>query len=56
MTLDGMMREAEITKRVIAAVPDASAHYRPDPNARTAKDLAWHIANTNVSFSMESPT
>jgi uncharacterized damage-inducible protein DinB len=50
MMLDGIMREAEITKKVIAAVPDAAAHYRPDPNARTAKDLAWHIANTDVQF------
>jgi uncharacterized damage-inducible protein DinB len=45
MTLDGILREAEITKKVIAAVPDAASSYRPDPNARTAKELAWHIAN-----------
>ncbi len=38
--------------------------YRPEPNARTARELAWHIANTDVqfldgiadlNFSMESP-
>jgi uncharacterized damage-inducible protein DinB len=50
VTLDGIMREAETTKRVIAAVPDAASNYRPDPNARTAKDLAWHLANTDVQF------
>jgi len=50
MMLDGFKREAETTKRVIAAVPDAKSDYRPDPNARTAKDLAWHIANTDVQF------
>jgi uncharacterized damage-inducible protein DinB len=50
MMLDGIMREAEITKKIIAAVPDAASHYRPDPNARTAKELAWHIANTDVQF------
>src|SRR5215467_2620665 len=64
MMLDGIAREAEITKRVIGAVPDAKSEYRPDPNARTAKELAWHIANTDVQFldgiadlkfSMESP-
>ena len=64
MMLDGIAREAEITKRVIAAVPDAKSDYRPDPNARTAKELAWHIANTDVqfldgiaglNFAMESP-
>ena len=45
MMLDGMLREAEITKRVISAVPDARSDYKPDPNARTAKELAWHLAN-----------
>jgi len=50
MMIDGIAREAEITKRVIGAVPDAKSEYRPDPNARTAKELAWHIANTDVQF------
>ena len=31
-------------------MPDAKSNFRPDPNARTAKDLAWHIANTDVHF------
>src|SRR5271163_4341838 len=64
MTLDGILREAEITKKVIAAVPDAASSYKPDPKARTAKELAWHLANTDVqfldgiaglNFKMESP-
>jgi len=64
MMLDGIAREAECTKRVIAAVPDAKSDYRPDPHARTAKELAWHIANTDIqfldgiadlNFKMESP-
>src|ERR1700678_3455397 len=50
MMLEGIMREAETTKKVIAAVPDAASSYKPDPNARTAKDLAWHLANTDVQF------
>ena len=50
MMLDGIVREAECTKRVIAAVPDAASGYKPDPNARTAKELAWHIANTDIQF------
>jgi uncharacterized damage-inducible protein DinB len=50
MMLDGIAREAECTKKVIAAVPDAKSDYRPDPNARTAKELAWHLANTDVQF------
>lgn len=50
MMLDSIAREAETTKRVLAAVPDAKSDYRPDPNARTARELAWHIANTDVQF------
>jgi uncharacterized damage-inducible protein DinB len=64
MMLDGITREAELTKRVIAAIPDDKSDYRPDPHARTAKELAWHIANSDIQFldgiadmkfSMESP-
>jgi uncharacterized damage-inducible protein DinB len=50
MTLDGILREAEITKKVIAAVPDGASSYKHDPNGRTAKELAWHLANTDVQF------
>ena len=64
MMLDGFAREAEITKRVLAAVPDGKRDYRPDPHARTAWELAWHLANTDVqllegiaglNFTMQSP-
>jgi len=64
MMLDGILREAEITKKIIAAVPDAACSYRPDPNARSARELAWHLANSDVQFldgiadlkfSMETP-
>jgi uncharacterized damage-inducible protein DinB len=50
LMLNGLGREAEVTKNVIAAVPDAKSDYRPDPNARTAWELAWHLANTDVQF------
>jgi uncharacterized damage-inducible protein DinB len=50
MMLDGLGRELEITKRVLAAIPDGKSDYRPDPHARTAWELAWHIANTDVQF------
>src|ERR1700693_3456975 len=50
MMLDGIAREAEITSRVIAAVPDAKSDYKPDPRARSARELAWHLANTDVQF------
>jgi len=50
MMLDGVAREMETTKKVIAAIPDAKRDHRPDPNARTAWDLAWHLANSDVQF------
>jgi len=48
--LDGVTRELETTKKVLSAIPDAKSGYRPDPNARTAWELAWHLANTDVQF------
>ena len=50
LMLDGFKREAETTKKVIAAVPDAKSDYKPDPQARTAKELAWHLANSDIQF------
>jgi len=50
MMLDGLNREREITKRVLAAIPDARSDYRPDPHARSAWELAWHLANTDIQF------
>jgi len=50
MMLDGFAREAGTTKRVLAAIPEDKKEYRPDPNARNAWDLAWHLANSDVQF------
>lgn len=50
MMLDGIVREADCTKKVIAAIPDAKSDYKPDPNARSARELAWHIANSDIQF------
>ncbi len=50
MMLEGIKREAEVTKKVFAAIPDAKSSYRPDPHARTAWELAWHLANSDIEF------
>src|ERR1700722_12744458 len=50
VTLEGFKNEVEITKKVIAAIPDEKSDFRPDAKARTAKELAWHLANTDVQF------
>src|ERR1700744_6120602 len=43
-------RELETTKKVLSAIPDAKSNYRPDPNARTAWELAWHLASMDIHF------
>ena len=43
-------QEAEMTKKVIKAVPEDKRGYKPDPKAKTAHELAWHIATAEVWF------
>lgn len=42
--------EIETTKKVLAAVPDAKHSYKPDPKAKSAFELAWHICSSDVWF------
>ena len=44
LMLDALGREAEVTARVLAAVPDDRRDYRPAPGSRSAAELAWHVA------------
>lgn len=48
--LQGIENESKTTRRVIAAVPEDKHDYRPDPNARTAFELAWHVAASDIYF------
>jgi uncharacterized damage-inducible protein DinB len=50
MMLQSLANEAKTTSKVLAAVPEAKKDFRPDSHARTAWELAWHIANTDVQF------
>ena len=43
-------KELPVTKSVIDAVPEARKEYRPDPKARSASQLAWHLASSEVWF------
>lgn len=43
-------REFQTTRKVIAAIPEAKRDYRPEPRSRTAFELAWHIASSDVWF------
>jgi uncharacterized damage-inducible protein DinB len=65
MMLQSLANEVQITKKVLAAIPGEKQDYRPDPHARSAWELAWHLANTDVQFldgiadgefKMENPT
>ncbi|HTD24401.1 MAG TPA: DinB family protein [Terriglobales bacterium] len=51
MLLDDYTRkEMPTTKAVIDAIPESRKEYRPDPKARSAGQLAWHLANSEVWF------
>jgi uncharacterized damage-inducible protein DinB len=49
-TLPFLQREHETTKKIMAAIPEGKATYRPDPIAKTAFDLAAHIAGAEHMF------
>jgi uncharacterized damage-inducible protein DinB len=51
--LQGLSREMETTKKVLAAIPDDKRDYKPDPKARTAWELAWHLASCDVQMTDE---
>ena len=42
--------EHATTKRVIEAIPEGKGDYRPDPNAKSALELAWHIVAAEKRF------
>jgi len=48
--LGGLTNEVKTTSRLLAAIPEDCRDYRPDPHARTAWELGWHLANTDVQF------
>ena len=50
MFVQSMEREYETTRKVLAAVTESGKNYRPDPNSRTAFELASHIASSDVWF------
>ena len=48
--LPGLTNEHRLTRNVIEAIPQDGNDYRPDPSARAALELAWHIAATEMRF------
>ena len=43
-------REHATTRKVIEAIPLNGGDFRPDPNAKSALELAWHIAAAEKRF------
>ncbi len=47
--LAALEQEMYTTAKVISAIPEKQARtFRPDPKARTAWELAWHIVSSDV--------
>ncbi len=47
---DTIQNESETTKKVIRAIPEDKKDYKPEAKAKTAHELAWHIATAEVWF------
>jgi uncharacterized damage-inducible protein DinB len=52
--LGTLKNESRTTRKVLDAVPAAKCDYRPEPNSRTALELARHIAAAENRF-LETP-
>jgi uncharacterized damage-inducible protein DinB len=48
--LPALQNEHRTTKSIIEAIPTEKSDYRPDPNAKSAMELAWHIAAAQQRF------
>jgi len=48
--LPTIKNEHRSTRAVIEAIPQSNADYRPDPNSKTAMELAWHIVAAEHRF------
>ena len=48
--LPALKNEQRTTVRVIEAIPADRGDYRPEPIAKSALDLAWHIASSEMRF------
>ena len=45
-----MEQESQITAKVLGALPEDKSSYRIHPKARTALELAWHMASMETWF------
>ncbi|HEV3334321.1 MAG TPA: DinB family protein [Bryobacteraceae bacterium] len=50
MLLEGIEREYETTKKVIAAIPQNQLDFKLGEKGRTMRELAWHLAASEAWF------
>jgi uncharacterized damage-inducible protein DinB len=50
LALPTIQREHDTTRAVLAAIPDNGGDYKPEPAARTALEIAWHIVAAEHRF------
>jgi uncharacterized damage-inducible protein DinB len=50
--VNSLKREHPVTRSVIEAMPVDKGDYRPDPVAKSALELAWHIVGAEHRFMM----
>jgi uncharacterized damage-inducible protein DinB len=43
-------KEAAATRKVIARIPQEKSDYRPEPKARTAREIAWLLVHEEASL------
>ena len=44
------VKEAETTRNVISRIPEDRSDYRPDPKARSARELAWLLLREDIAL------
>jgi uncharacterized damage-inducible protein DinB len=50
MLIDGLEREYETTKKVLAAIPENQLDFKLGEKGRTTRELAWHLATSEAWF------
>jgi uncharacterized damage-inducible protein DinB len=50
MLIEGIERECETTKKVLAAVPQNQMDFKLGEKGRSMRELAWHLAASEVWF------
>ena len=50
MLLNGLEQEFPTTKKILAAVPENQLDFKLGDKGRTTRELAWHLAASEVWF------